>query len=171
MQVSGVVVSVEMNVEIPKNGGGVYPGSRLTYRSQDGKISEQAFHQNVFKFNKSLEGVLKSLKPGDNIVIEKEKNEGGYWEVKGISVGGNDSTSVTTPAVKSGGNWETPEERAKKQLYIVRQSSLGHAVALSAANGGKKTTPEEIIEIAEKFVKYVMNGDDSIFSMTDDIPE
>lgn len=178
MEVKATVVNVELDIEIEKKDGGVYPGARLTYRGQDGQIADQAFHNNVFKFNAPLKKKLASLKSGDVIIIVKEK-KGDFWNVTEIRKGDASQASASSlaspTAPKSGGTWETPEERAKKQLYIIRQSSIGHAVTLLAANGGKKNTPEEVILAAEKFVKYVMGGiqlegAEALMAMEDDIP-
>lgn len=179
MEVKATVVNVELDIEIEKKDGGVYPGSRLTYRGQDGKIADQAFHNNTFKFNAPLKKTLASLKHGESIVIVKEK-KGEYWNVVDIRKGDTSQAVISnsptsSPAPKSGGAWETPEERAKKQLYIVRQSSLSTAVELLASNGGKKNTPEEVIVAAEKFVKYVMSGIqlegvEALIEMEDDVP-
>ncbi len=53
--------------------------------------------------------------------------------------------------------YETPEERAKKQVYIVRQSSL--SVARDNLAVGAKSPPdaESIIALARKFEAYVFD--------------
>lgn len=160
MKVNGVVVSVEIDVQVAKKDGGSYPGSRLSYRDDSGKLTEQAFHNNAFKFNAALKNSLQSLKPGDKIVIEKEK-KGDFWNVMGITIAGEgggvvESTTKLVASPKS--TYETPDERAQKQVYIIRQSSVGHAVELLAANGGKKNTPKEVIEVAKTFENYVLTG-------------
>lgn len=178
MELNATVITVELDVEIEKKDGGVYPGARLTYRGQDGKIVDQCFHNNTFKYNAALKKTLATLKQGDAITIVKEK-KGEFWNVTEIRKGGDSQNSNAMPPSstppKSGGNWETPEERAKKQLYIIRQSSLGHAINLLASNGGKKNPPEEVISTAEMFVKYVMSGGqlegiEALMEMEDDIP-
>jgi hypothetical protein len=71
------------------------------------------------------------------------------------SAGRGNSSASTAPAK---GNWETPEERAKKQVYIIRQSSLANAVATLSV--GAKTAPkrEDIIELAKYFEGYVLDS-------------
>jgi len=171
MIVKGTVITSEVDVQVAKNGGGTYPGARLTYRTEDGKIQEQAFHNNAFKFNAGLKTALTALKAGDVISIDKEKNDAGFWGVKSITkeTGGTAHTPATA-SPKS--NYETPEERAKKQVYIVRQSSIANAIALLSSNGGKKNTTEEAIAVAKQFEAYVFGeefDDGSVMTMKEDI--
>lgn len=75
-----------------------------------------------------------------------------------VSRGAATGASSATPASK--GTWETPEERAKKQIYIVRQSSL--TAAISTLTAGRKTElkPEDVIELASRYEAFVFgNGD------------
>ena len=65
--------------------------------------------------------------------------------------------------------YETADERALRQVMIVRQSSLAQAVALLSANGGKKNSPQDVISIAKVFENWVMTGDSgSIADMPED---
>lgn len=159
MQILGQVVTVEMDIEIEKQAGGSYQGARLTYRA-DGKIQEQAFHNNVLKFNPKIKNILSELKSGETITITKDKKEGEkFWNVTSIvrgvaeydtpKVAGATSSPSTTASPRS--TYETPEERAKKQVYIVRQSSITAAIALK----GSKASVEEIIATAKQFEAHV----------------
>lgn len=58
----------------------------------------------------------------------------------------------TTPARST---YETPEERAKKQVYIVRQSSISNAVAALSVGGKTKLAANDVIEEAKKYEAYV----------------
>lgn len=182
MQITVQVVNVENGIEIEKQSGGVYPGSRLTYR-YDGKIQEQCWHNTALKYNKGVADTLKQIKAGDTVTIEKEKNEKtGYWEVKSLTIGGEvkqvTSKSESAPSAKSGGNWETAEERAKKQVYIVRQSSISAAidyfkVAPKADKKGvyQPLKVEDIIDVAKQFEAHVFDtqfDDGSIESLPQD---
>lgn len=177
MNVQGQVVSVEQNVSIQKQNGGSYQGTRFSYRDMSGKLVEQNFHNNSLKFNPKLNVALSNMKPGDSFTMVKEK-EGEYWNVKDIIVGDAPvATSGTTkpaaqPAPKS--NYETAEERAKRQVYIIRQSSLSTAVAALSV-GAKKVEPSEVIKLAKQFEAYVFDteyDDGSIMNLkSDDLDE
>jgi hypothetical protein len=58
-----------------------------------------------------------------------------------------------------GSNYETPAERAKRQVYIVRQSSINAAIALYVAQNpkGAAVSVEEILKVAGTFEAYVFD--------------
>ena len=165
MQQNAKVISVEIDISIPKqDGSGSYKGSRLVYTDDSGKVQTQAFHENTFKFNAALKQQLKELKAGDNVVIDKEKPEGSsFWKVNGIlksTVSGSatNGTTASTPAHASPkSTYETPEERAKKQVYIVRQSSIANAIAFFHTE--KNVTTTKVLEVAKQFEDYVFGND------------
>lgn len=176
MIVKGTVVSVELDVQVAKNGGGTYPGARLSYRDENGALKEKGFHNNVFKFNAGLKAQLANLSPGNVFNMEMEK-EGEFWNVKGITlasaaapVADKDvpATGKATPYTASPkSTYETPEERAKKQLYIIRQSSINQAIEYK----GQKASIEDIIKVAKQFEAHVYGNDfddGSLISMTED---
>lgn len=185
MDVFGKVVNVEMNIEIQKKDGSVYPGSRLTFRDSTGKIQEQAMHANVLKFNPSIKSVLPTLNPNDDIVVVKEK-KGDYWNVVDIKratansvtndSSSNGATSKPSQAAPAKGGWETPEERAMRQVLIVRQSSLSSAVSCLTVGG--KTPPKagDVINLAKEFEAYVFGKQTEVadeateFDFDDEIP-
>lgn len=186
MIVKGTVVSVELDVQVAKNGGGTYPGARLSYRDENGALKEKGFHNNVFKFNAGLKTQLANLSPGNVFNMEMEK-EGEFWNVKGITlatasapVADKDvpATGKTTPYTASPkSTYETPEERAKKQLYIIRQSSINQAIEYAkeygnGVKGDKFVSITDIIKVAKQFEAHVYGNDfddGSLISMTEDI--
>jgi len=121
------------------------------------------------------EGVFKTVSefkvfPVDvNVTLAKERGKDGkdYWQWKAIEQGQTVQNDVTAKAVDpkiQGGkvyssNYETPTERAKRQVYIVRQSSLSNAIALMAARSpkGAEVNVESVIEVAKQFEEYVLN--------------
>lgn len=166
------VVSVEREDKPSSNGKGTYGVLTVTYRS-NGKIAEKKLmsftNPTVFKhFEKAAKG--------DQVDVTSVKNDKtGYWDWTAIGTGEVSSASPTptsTPA-RSGGNYETKEERAAKQKYIVKQSSLSAAVSLLTVGAKTPPQPNEVIALADKFVEYVFNTDsmDAVAdSLTDDIP-
>lgn len=105
--------------------------------------------------------VLKDAKDGQEFDIKLEKN-GEYWDWVGIntaedvekepSKSNGQSTKAATPYKST---YETPEERARKQIYITRAVALGQAVALIDANPSSSGSPEEAIRIAKVFETYL----------------
>ena len=178
MQITGTVVSIENNVEIQKQAGGVYQGSRLAYRDHMGAMKEQCFHNNSLKFNPNIKLALGNLNQGQTFTMVKEK-EGEFWNVKSITTGGiqpTDSSSPETHAQTKAytspkSTYETPEERALRQVMIVRQSSISSAIAYLNANK-KNYTVMELVNVAKQFENHVFDkgveDDGSIDSLESD---
>jgi hypothetical protein len=110
---------------------------------------------------------------GQEVEVTVTKNDGGYNQWSAISTdfsGGSTPTASSPPPTSSPrGSFETADERANRQVYIVKQSSLASAIALTEANKAK-ASPEEIIATAQKFVDYVFGNDNSIAGMASDTP-
>ena len=165
MNITGTVMGVEFNVTIPKLNGDNYQGARFSYRDSTGALKEQAFHKNSLKFNPALKNQLEQLEVGKGFTMVKEK-EGDFWNVKGIYGEGAAPASEAkaspakgtvppSPAPKS--NYETSEERAQRQVYIIRQSSLSNAVAALAVAAKKAPSANEVIQLAKQFEAYVFD--------------
>lgn len=177
MDVFGKVIEVTENATIAKNGGGSYKGTRFTYRdSKDESIKERGIHENALKYNPSLKTSLSELKSGDDFTMTLEK-EGEFWNIKGLVKGtteinipikGNFQGVSTTP--KS--TYQTAEERAQTQVYIVRQSTIAHAISYFSLPGSKDVGVNDIIQVAKQFEAHVFGtqfDDGSIINMESDI--
>lgn len=127
------------------------------YHKKDGEAQKP---KKVMSFvNKEVFNTLKKASAGDVFTVTAEKDAKDYWQwtkvVSGAAPSSSSSSASSAPAGKVvGSNWETAEERAKKQVYIVRQSSISAAVAL-LADSKIKATPEDVIATAKKFEAYV----------------
>lgn len=177
MNISGTVVSVEMDVNVAKNGGGSYPGARFSYRDEAGALKEQGFHEKALKFNPVIKNQLEQLEVGKGFTMVKEK-EGAFWNVKGIYAEGavpaqtasaGTTKAPLTPNASPKSNYETPEERAQKQIYIIRQSAVNYAVNIAPTF--KLKNKEEIVSLAKFFEAYVMGtefDDGSIYTIPSD---
>lgn len=164
MDINGVVISVNLSQSIKKAAGGTYEGWELVYRTDDNQVKTVAKPVQGLKFNPGLAEGLRNLKPGDPFVMVMEKN-GQYWEVKEVSKGspkapepsGHVAAPSGTPATGRASTYETAEERAKKQVFIIRQSSLSNAVSYFSL-GKKAVTVEEVLDVAQAFEDFVLNG-------------
>lgn len=113
--------------------------------------------------NKDVYNTLKNANAGDEFTVTAIKGEQ-YWEWQAVNVRGEapPESTATAPAASSSkapatspkSTYETPEERAKKQLYIVRQSSISAAITVLKT---EKNTPSvsEVLAIAKEFENYV----------------
>ncbi len=138
------------------------------------------------------EGAFKALassQQGDIFEVTVVKNAAGFndWtEVKQQAPGAVVSPTApayganptnkgsNTVAVKS--TYETPDERAKKQVYIIRQSSI--SAAINTLSVGSKVAPavESVLNLAQDYYNWVMQSPEEvvkqdIFSSVNDFPD
>ena len=154
------VVSVSREDVPNKNGKGTYGKLTVAYRDDKGKLSEKT----ILSFtNPAVFKEFERAEAGKEINVKSEK-VGDYWNWTAILSEGDVSQPTATPTANNatrvtGSHYETKEERALKQRYIVKQSSLSAAVSILTV--GAKTPPEvdAVIALADKFVEYVFNDD------------
>lgn len=91
------------------------------------------------------------------------KNDKGYNDWVSMVKGGG-ATSAAPNKTAAGGvgtapartsTYETPEERAKRQVFIIRQSSISSAIAALSV-GSKGLKEQEIFDLARKIESYVV---------------
>lgn len=109
------------------------------------------------------------------------KNDKGYndWTACVPATGSPSHSDAPAAAVAGKANttprstYETPEERAQRQVLIVRQSSLSSAIATLAIGSkpGLPTKPAEVIAIAKEFEAYVFGIVDPGPTGFGDIPD
>lgn len=131
--------------------------------------------QNVLSFtNPQVYKDLTSGKfTGESVEVTLTKNARGYDEWAAVSLAtGNaapastGSTTTSTATRVTGSNFETKEERARRQVLIVRQSSLSNA--LEFHKNAKSPSFDEVIETAQRFTDWVFDeGSDT----TSDLPQ
>lgn len=179
MQFDIQVINVQATTKPTKKGS--YIMLDVAYKNVNtGKIEGKKVMSFV---NKDLFDVLSKATNGNNFTITSEKNEeSGYWDWVGIKVASGDDPTTSIPTgtpVKSftspKSTYETPEERAARQVMIVRQSSLAQAVATLSINPGKdKLQIEDVLKLADTYHHWVMQTEDKFNmgfdDMQDDIP-
>ena len=154
------VVAVDVGQATSK-AGKPYEFVEVTYKNMSFGEKVESKKHNQYG-DKTVFNALKSANPGDVFNIRREKDDNGYWQWVGLDVGGNEaapakaaSSGGATPAPVKGG-WETPEERAKKQVYIIRQSSISAAVE-ALKTDKKALDPQDVIKVAKVFEAYVLD--------------
>lgn len=125
--------------------------------------------------------VFKDAKPGSQFTITSEKGEK-FWSWTGATAVAPGSIKsgdkpVVVPVMSPKSTYETPEERAKKQVYIVKQSSLGTAVELLSLGAKSPPSVQSVIDTAQKLTDWVLSSatppDNEVVdlvNMDDDIP-
>lgn len=126
---------------------GKYSQATVHY-DQDGEAKERK----VMSFAvPAVYTTLVNANVGDAFDIKAEK-DGKFWKwVQCTPVGASGSPSSASESKPARGGWETPEERAMKQVYIIRQSCLSSAVNLV----GPKGTVDDVLEAAKRFEAFV----------------
>lgn len=100
--------------------------------------------------------ILADATPGDHYEIQIEKKGDFYnWndakKVEAVAAAAKTSYQAKT------NTYETPEERARKQVYIVRQSSITNAIEVLKTHG-EKVDAEEVKALAQEFVDFVFDS-------------
>lgn len=162
---------VNVDVENVQKGQSRYSKATVAYIDNG-----QAKTQNVMSFGNPA--VFKAVKElvGQEVDVTVTKNDAGYNQWSAIAPAGEGpapSTGAPTPQAApaatrvTGSNFETPAERATKQVYIIKQSSLSNAIELAGVNKEKKSR-EEIIQDAQVFTDWVLGNETSIESLQSD---
>lgn len=165
MLVQGVVVSFTPQTKVKKQGGGTYDAWQLIYRTTDNEVKDVTKPIQGLRFNASLKNGLESLSVGDEFTLVMERNANGYFDVKSVEKGIKDVQETSKEPdgnrapVRSGkvtgSNYETPEERAKRQVLIVRQSSVSNALDFAKISMKDPVTLEDILAWAKEIEKHV----------------
>lgn len=137
----------------------------------------EARRQNVMSF--SNPDVFKKVQEltGQTVEVEVGKNDKGYSEWRSVTVGASNASNAPSPAATgttrvSGSNYETKEERAARQVLIVKQSSLSSAVATLSPGAKAALEPNVVLELAQKYADWVFEKPSlgGVEEMSDDIP-
>lgn len=123
---------------------------------------------------------LSSAPTGSVFTVFRAKDDKGYWKWNSVTPG-EGVEEVSAPAASSAGfkaslksTYETPEERAARQVMIAKQSSLERAIKLFELQGNKKASVLDVIAVAQQFVDYVVGKtaalDADSVGINDDVP-
>lgn len=151
----------EVVVETVRKGKGSYEIANVSY-----SFKGEPRTQKIFSFaNPQVFADVQKVENGETIEVTLAKDDKGYTNWSKISRGGaeqasNNSAPTAAPQAQGkvlGSNYETKEERAVRQVYIVKQSSLERAIQyLGGATTG--ATKEEILETAQQFTDWVLDS-------------
>ncbi len=169
MQVTIKNVDIEWGGKAPKKWGKAVV--EYTYNGEPRKQNVMSFsNPDVFKKVQEMVGQV--------VEVEVIKNDKGFNEWKSITAGTAASntaqpTGGATATRVSGSNFETKEERAARQVLIVKQSSLTAAIATLSPGAKTSLDPNEVKKLAQDYADWVFEQkpDESGFdTMEQDIP-
>ena len=116
---------------------------------------------------------------GDVYDVTVVKNDKGFndWTAMTKGVAGAASPQAPSAPGKPASTgapvrstYETPEERAKKQVYIIRQSSLSSAIAALSVGSKAPVKASEAIDYAKQLEAYVFGTGATGFEDIPDFP-
>ena len=179
-----------LTIEVVANPVSTVPTAKGSYQVIDLAYKNKSFQDKlegkkiVEPYAKNIFPILSKAQFGDVFYVNRVKNDKGFWDWTSVSTdeSGGDVPSASTGSpvasspVKTGNvtpksNYETAEERAARQVMIVRQSSLSTAVAMLEAAADKKTpiNPDTVITVAKQFEAYVF-GKDAVAPAIEETP-
>lgn len=154
-----------VNIENVRNGKNAYDKATVNFL-----VGGQTRDQKIMSFsNPAVFKQVREMKAGEFYEVEITKNAQGYNQWAKVTLSDGKTAAPSAVPAKSGGSWETAEERAKKQLLIVKQSSLAQSVAYHTTKENSPAGVDEIIETAQIFTDWIMNPNDDLFSKPNDI--
>lgn len=117
--------------------------------------------------NPAVYDTIKKLNGGETMDVSFVEGDTKYYNWASVKVVGDASEAPQKAGgeLKSAGptqgtarsTYETPEERARKQVYIIKQSCLAQAAAYSSLRSDGYPTVQEHIELAQKLVDWVLD--------------
>lgn len=168
MQIS--ILAVQSSTQPTKTPGKTYQQLEVTYKNLTfNKVESKKLMP--FGAQKAAFDALGNAQPGSVFEVTVVKNAAGYNDWTSVIQAPPGSAQVmqqggsinTAPGKLTGGNavqvkstYETPEERAKKQVYIIRQSSISAAIASLTPGAKAALKPEDVLDLAEDFFNWVM---------------
>jgi hypothetical protein len=104
--------------------------------------------------NPAVFAALSKIKNPTKVSVE---NDGApYYNWTKLTPVTNDEVPVKSKGWAYGDSRETPEERAKRQLMIVKQSSLSNAIEYLKMSEASVSS-DDVLATAQKFVDWVMD--------------
>lgn len=154
-----------LNVAV--DNAGKYQEANVSYKDRDGKTQGKKLVS--FKFPDVFD-VMSKAKVGE-IYDVKPVKEGNFWNwAAAVKLDTKTASPETAKAVPRS-TYETPDERAARQVYIIRQSSLSNAIEYFKLTENKKAKPADILALAQTFEDFVFNRVEATKEKKDAISE
>lgn len=146
------------------------PTAKGSYQTADVAYKNNSFQGKVegkkvmsFGATKEAFSTLALAQPGESYEVTVVKNDKGYndWVSMVKAQAGAASPATAAPAAGKAASasprstYETPEERAQRQILIVRQSSLSSAISLLTTGAKVPPSTQSVIETAKVLEAYV----------------
>ena len=179
------ILSVQTTTQTAKSGK-PYQQLEVAFKNNTfGKVESKKIMP--FGAQKAAFDALANAPTGAVFEVTVVKNDAGYNDWTAItqaapgSVAAQGSINGAGNAKATGGNtvqvkstYETPEERSKKQVYIIRQSSLSAAIGSLSVGAKSALKASDVIAVAEEYYAWVMQSPEQaakadVFDMPNDM--
>lgn len=150
------------------------PTAKGSYNVADVAYKNNTFQGKVegkkimsFGAAKETFSVLSTAQSGASFDIEVVKNDKGYNDWTKATPSQASSGSINNPVFQSAitkasgatttprSTYETPEERAQKQVYIIRQSSISAAIGTLSPGAKSSLKVEDVLALARQYEDHV----------------
>jgi hypothetical protein len=156
--------------------GKPYTKLEVTHKDAFGKVAAKTVMP--FGTQKAAFDALQGAAANSVWEITVVKNQAGYNDWTGATPSTAAPAAVpSTPSnvpnakpIPTKSTYETPEERAKRQILIVRQSSLSSAVATLGSGAKVAPTSDAVIALAEVFFTWVMTDPLENVNLSETLP-
>lgn len=143
---------------------GKYKMAEVAYKDL---VKNQVSSKKLMSFsNPVVYKTLVDAKKGEVYNVELIKNEKGFWDWTNVASSNSVDTSQASPAASSSkantspkSTYETAEERAQRQILIVRQSAIAQAVATASVGVKGKVQVEDVLQIASTYYDWVFGNE------------
>lgn len=163
------ILNVTASQQPTKTPGKTYSQLEIAFKNLtfDGKIEGKKIMG--FGAGKPAYDTLLNALAGQVYGVEVKKSDAGYndWISAKLDDGSAPAPAATPASAAKpvyGGStaspkstYETPEERAKKQVYIVRQSSISNAIDVLSVGAKAAPDVDKVLAVAKEFEKYVFD--------------
>lgn len=181
MTINITVLSVTVSTLPTKNGS--YQMADVAYKNNtfQGKVEGKKLMS--FGAAKETFSVLSTAQSGASFDIEVVKNDKGYNDWVSAKPSQASSGSINSSAPQYAPNkqagasaspkstYETPEERAQKQVYIIRQSSISAAVSSLVPGAKSALKVDDVLTLAKQYEDFVFGKKSPGGSGFDDVPD
>lgn len=161
------ILAVQTTTQTSK-AGKPYQQLEVTFKNLTfGKVESKKLMP--FGENKNAFDALANAKAGDVFEVTVVKNTAGYndWPTvvqapPGADAAAQSAGNISGKPVQVKSTYETPEERAKKQIYIIKQSSLSSAVATLSVGAKSVPSTDAVLALASTYFNWVMQDDSQL---------
>lgn len=186
------VIAVEVTTTPTQKGS--YSTAEVTYKNLTYGGKTESKKVMSFGATKSAFEVMSNASANEEYTISVVKNDKGYNDWVSATPGLQNEPAAAAPT-RSGGStptrssgstgggstagrdWETADERAKKQIYIARQHNITAAINLLTTGAKSPPSLEDVLKTAKQFEEYVFGDSNSVkegaaalSDMDDDVP-